>query len=749
VSGTAVYTSAFTPPTTPLTNIANTSVLFNYSNAQIYDAVGKNILETVGDAKVNTAIKKFGAGSMVFDGTGDWLIGPSNPSASFESGDFTIEGWIYPTVVTGTDRCIWETRSSGSDAGMVFFIDTNAKLSTYTSGAIRTVTSQSVVANTWQNIAICRASGVMTTYVNGVASNTASYSSAITCPGAVRIGVRQDNAQPYTGYIDDLRITKGLARYRYNFTPPTRAFANKGGTQTLTADEYFDYTTLLLPGNGTNNQNNHTFLDSSNNNFAITRNGNATQGTFSPFSQTGWSNYFDGTGDYLTLGTSTNLALGANDFTIECFLFMTAYNANGSTIWDYRTSGSTPNTMSSFFIGSTGSPIFYVANGSSLVAIITGSVSVPLNLWNHLALVRSGSTVTLYLNGVNIGSATNTTNLGIETFRINDPQGSFGTTGYFSNFRIVKGSAVYTSNFTPPTSALTAIANTQLLTCQSNRLIDSSTNNFAITRNGDTSVQAFSPFAPTASYAAANVGGSGYFDGSGDELSAASNAAFNLSSGAWTVEAWIYPTTSAGYRTIISGRSAIWEMGLNTGTYQLYFYNGSLYATTATVTPNAWNHVALSSNGTDIKMYINGVLDRTVTASTGSTATAVYIGSANTIQYFTGYIADARIVKGTQVYPSAFTPPTAPLTAITNTSLLTNFTNAGILDATSKNDLETVGNAQISTAQSKFGGSSMLFDGTGDYLLQAAQRPTTCLRLVVATLRLNSGFVTDRLATLQ
>jgi hypothetical protein len=157
-------------------------------------------------------------------------------------------------------------------------------------------------------------------------------------------------------------------------------------------------------------------------------------------------------------------------------------------------------------------------------------------------------------------------------------------------------------------------------------------------------------------------------------------------------------------------------MGLNTGTYQLYFFNGSLYTTTATVTPNAWNHVALSSNGTDIKMYINGVLDRTVTASPGSTATAVYIGGANTVQYFTGYIADARIVKGTQVYPSAFTPPTAPLTAIANTSLLTNFTNAGIYDATSKNDLETVGNAQISTTQSKFGGSSMYFDGTGDWI---------------------------------
>ena len=83
-----------------------------------------------------------------------------------------------------------------------------------------------------------------------------------------------------------------------------------------------------------------------------------------------------------------------------------------------------------------------------------------------------------------------------------------------------------------------------------------------------------------------------------------------------------------------------------------------------------------------------------------------------------GYLTDVRIVKGTAVYTgTTLTVPTSPLTAISGTSLLLNYTNAGITDATAKNDLETVGNAQISTTQSKFGGSSMAFDGTGDWLL--------------------------------
>ena len=95
------------------------------------------------------------------------------------------------------------------------------------------------------------------------------------------------------------------------------------GTVAGANDPYFYYNTLLLPGNGTNGGQNNTFLDSSSNNFTITRNGNTTQGTFSPFSQTGWSNYFDGSGDSLSL-SSTALNLGSNNFTVEAWVYTNA-----------------------------------------------------------------------------------------------------------------------------------------------------------------------------------------------------------------------------------------------------------------------------------------------------------------------------------------------------------------------------------------------------------------------------------------
>ena len=503
-------------------------------------------------------------------------------------------------------------------------------------------------------------------------------------------------------------------------------------------DPYFDYTTLLLHGNGTNGGQNNTFLDSSSNNFTITRNGNTTQGTFSPFSQTGWSNYFDGSGDYLQAGTSSNLALGSGDFTVEGWHFCTGYNGGGALY-------STINTYSS----STGF-LFYIYSDGSYTIDVNGTILkttavAALNTWVHYAVVRSGSTITIYANGTSVGTVSNSTNF-TDQYAVIGRTGA-GTAsnyylGYLSNCRTVKGTAVYTSAFTPPTAPLTAITNTQFLTCQSNRFIDNSANQFTITRNGDTSVQAFSPFAPTAAYSASTVGGSGYFDGTGDYLDNRTvTNQFDVGS-AFTLEIWgyvtSYPTDSAWFS--VGGSTVNWNA--TTGLYiSLYYFSNALYwqtsngsglATTlvsGTAPPlNSWCHVAIGYNGTTTRMWINGSSVGTSTASynkpsgTDRFQIGAFTGASTP---FFGYLSNVRFVKGTDVYGvsnTSITVPTSPPTNISNTSLLLNFTNAAIIDNTAKNVLETVANAQISTTQSKFGGASMAFDGTGDYL-SAADSP--------------------------
>jgi hypothetical protein len=496
-----------------------------------------------------------------------------------------------------------------------------------------------------------------------------------------------------------------------------------GGAQVV-SDPNFEYITLLLPGNGTNGAQNNTFLDSSTNNFTITRNGNTTQGTFSPFSQTGWGNFFDGTGDWISAPSNAVFDF-SGDFTIELWFYATTVSPSFQGFCGRRLSAA---NFGPFSMGLSGASIIFSlsTSGSSWALNSTGG-TVTANSWNHVAFVRSGTACTAYLNGTSVitgtvsgALASSSQNLAIGTFT-NDGTEAFN--GYISSLRVVKGTAVYTANFTPPTAPLTAITNTSLLTCQSNRFVDNSTNAFAITRNGDVSVQAFSPFNPTAAWSAATYGGSGYFDGSGDFLTTSSSAVSYT--GDFCIEFWFYTNTTTTYASFYSdegpsgGLTVLINNASNNGQITVYAGAISNFASTKTGLNNsAWHHFALTRSGSTVRMFVDGALENTTTASgTIATPATVRIGSSYFVSRdYLGYISGFRFVNGSAVYTAAFTPPTAPPTAITNTSLLLNYTNAGIYDATSKNNLETVGNAQISTTQSKFGGSSMAFDGNGDFL---------------------------------
>jgi hypothetical protein len=487
-------------------------------------------------------------------------------------------------------------------------------------------------------------------------------------------------------------------------------------------DQYFNLTSLLLPGNGTNGAQNNTFLDSgtanSGSGFTITRNGNTTQGTFSPFSQTGWGNYFNGS-SYLT---SSHPALNAT-FTIEA--------------WIYRTSGSALQSIIFLNAGGNSGVIVYI-DASNYLTVTDGStgqsafsnLTVPINSWTHIAVVRSGGTTTGYVNGTVAGSHTFTpSTVNAATIARYSAASPLYFPGYVSNVRVVNGTAVYTGAFTPSTVPLTAITNTSLLTCQSNRFIDNSSSPLTITANGSPSVTPFAPFATTQSYSASAVGGSGYFDGTGDYLSIADNAAFSYGTGDFTVEFWMYPTTTGAtkrlyfHQTTSTTQFSITQLTANT--INVFANNSSttiidITGSTA-VSANTWTHVAVVRSGNTFTLYQNGtsVGSGTSSASMPDPTGSLYIGALDTgSDPYTGYLSSYRIVKGTAITPPSG-GPTAPLTAVSGTSLLLNFTNAGVVDATAKNVLETVGNAQISTSVSKFGGGSISFDGTSNTGIKA------------------------------
>jgi hypothetical protein len=489
-------------------------------------------------------------------------------------------------------------------------------------------------------------------------------------------------------------------------------------------DPLFDYTTLLLQGDaGANGAQNNVFYDTSPNQFAITRNGNTTQGTFSPFSATGWSNFFDGNGDELNAGSNSAFSFGTGAYTVEMWVFpvvaSTSYSAgngpclffndatNGFGLWDPASIGITISQRAG-------------------ADILNSSTHLVEDQWNHVVAVRSGTSTnqtSIFLNGSRIANGTDATN-----WTVTGPAkiggialSNYYLNGYASNVRVVKGTAVYDptqTTLTVPTAPLTAITNTSLLTCQSNRFIDNS-NAFAITVSGNTSVQAFSPFAPQFQYTASGTGGSGYFDGTTDYLQLASpTSAVAPGSGDFTFSVWIYPVafTSpvAGILDIANAANATRFAVILYANGKIYVDNNTNLLISANAVPlNAWTYVSVVRSGSTMTIYYNGVSQASGTVTQNFTDTTTYIGRSFDGYHFQGYMSGMRLVKGSAL---AATTPTAPLTAVTNTQLLCNFTNAGILDGTMKNNLETVGGASVSTSVVKYGSGSMYFDGTGDRL---------------------------------
>jgi hypothetical protein len=221
--GVALYnTSTINLPAAPLTPIPRTIFLSNFNNPGIIDVTSRNVFETVGDAKIRTDVKKYGTGSLYFDGTTDYVVQPSSVNYEYGTGDFTIEFWLYLNS-TGLQTIV--SNLSAATGGVQPHIYINTTIRYYTNSADR-ITGASLSSGQWYHIAVSRGSGSTRLFVNGTQSGStyADTNNYTTAP--LGVGTYWESGAPVTtntlnGYIDDLRITKGVARYTANFTPPT------------------------------------------------------------------------------------------------------------------------------------------------------------------------------------------------------------------------------------------------------------------------------------------------------------------------------------------------------------------------------------------------------------------------------------------------------------------------------------------------------------------------------------------------
>jgi hypothetical protein len=728
-SNIARYTTTFTPSTTPFTSDANTTLLACQANRFI-DTSSNAYTLTVTNSPSITAGNPFLTpattyGSGYFDGSGDYL-NTTGVSAS-GTGDFTYEAWVYPTSLPGSYNIVFDHRTGGGHtAGMFMFMSSSGNLGIYNI----TQSTNTVTLNQWNYVTFVRSSGTLTYYINGVSGGSQSFTRNNTDTTFVINSANDSPGYHWPGYISNARYTKS-AVYTAAFTPPTAPLTAITNTQLLT-------TQTNGPGN------NNGFLDASPYSFPITRNGNTTQGTFSPFGSL-WSNYFDGASYESISGGVTNS--GTGDVCIECWINYSGTYADYNFIFDSR-AGSPFTDGISIGVNITDGYFYF---GQATQEILT-SIVCQKSTWYHVCVTRQSGVFRLFINGVLGGTYSSSSNLSSTSNRIGWYYGSttsYKWPGYISNFRATSGAVPTTYQtssttvgatiFTPPTTVLTTTSQgasgTSLLTCQSNRFIDNSANAFTITVTGSPSVQRFSPFNISTAYSPSVIGGSGYFDGSGDYLSVASNTAFNWGTGDGTMEWWFNaPSQSTNYPGLVgsadyssSGSTNVrWDNTGYRGKLFIYINGGGdpILVNTSTLASNAWHHCAVVRASGVLYFYVDGVQSGSVawTGTMNWSAGGFYVGKGFDVDgaqaNFIGYISNVRNVKGTAVYTgSTYTVPTAPLTATTNTALLCNFTNAAIYDNAEMSVLETVGNAQISTSVYKYGTGSMYFDGSGDYLI--------------------------------
>ncbi len=506
-------------------------------------------------------------------------------------------------------------------------------------------------------------------------------------------------------------------------------------------DDDFNLVTALYHFDGTNGGQNNTFLDSSSSSHTITRSGDPTQGTFTPFSTDAdrWGVYFDGN-DYTSIAANTDFnILGDGTFTVEFWSYVTVYNAS------YADHAGVFNGVSAgWLIYQNGSNLDVYINGSTVISATRPSA----NTWHHIALTRDGTTLRLFVDGTSVG--TSTASLGSDQsqpLRVGGDTGGGrnGLEGYISNFRLIKGTALYTSNFTAPTESLTAVTNTEALTCQSNRFKDNSTSSHTVTASNGARVTPFSPFAPSAVYSESVNGGSAFFDTAQNYLRSPTDADFDIGgTGDWSYEGWIYVdadhtlnsyTRAFGLGPYYNNAKSFGFMladADNSGYMTAYWDDasglGRKLISSETIQKGQWNHLMVCRSGSEIGLFLNGARianNASYTSAIDTGNTYAFVGHTGFgTEGFVGYAGDIRLINGSHPYDassSTYTVPTAPLTAVTNTKLLLNGTNASIIDNSMKAVLETVGDAQIGAVVKKFGTASLELDGSGDYLFIPAQ----------------------------
>ena len=457
VNGTACYLGDFTPPTAPFLPVqptpppttdpdfANVSLLLpmNGTNGSttFTDSSSNMLAATVnGNAQISTAQSKWGGASGLFDGSGDYLA--YAPSTLFDwSGDSTIEAWIRLSSFGSSNRHMFGTTTATYDQKTSCHVTPSGQISIGRVGLSEIISAANTIAiDTWHFVQFVRTGNTSIIRVDGVEVATGGASAAWSSgadPFSIGRTWQSSGDQDWHGHIDDLRITKGVARPN---VVPTAAFPDSGPPATTDPD--FADVLLLLNMDGADNGT--VFTDLSPYARAITSSGG-------PVTKTGVKKYGTASmrcgGGAVVLNVSPTITL-AGDFTIE-----TWFNADDIAA-DQCLLGSSAGNNQIMRLNNTGNmgTVFVYAEGYVMGGLPSDLDGILSAQFYHYALTRSGNTCRLFVNGSLVQTSTFTGPVAVDVVGAGYAGSSNPVTGNIDEVRI---SAVcrYIANFTPPTAA--------------------------------------------------------------------------------------------------------------------------------------------------------------------------------------------------------------------------------------------------------------------------------------------------------
>lgn len=728
----SLYEDSFSKPTDPLSDRLNTSILYRSPNDTTYrvcDSTGVQTLSTfniaaevINDANGSifaprgTALNTLETTdpfptsneySLNLDGSTYYIT--TDTYGTFITGNFTAEAWVKPSTVTGTKQ-LW-----------VYSTDANTSLHTFAHG-VDIVNGQvfgwvvsgptlpvklgmavgTIAADVWTHIAVVRDSTSLITYINGVAQTPVTISSKINSPlnCKLKIGGEDFNKLFYSGKISNLRFTNGAALYTSNFDITSPA----GGadivspvplevieseisytgelTSPLKVVDITELTTQYNTFNSASLSDDTPFVTSDEKSLALIK-------ASSQYLQTN------------KIGPdAAAIDLGFADFTIECWIKLASIPTGA--LWpglgEYYCiySAASPNVNDGFRVILDSTYIFVIGANQDLSPFYKFTHTFNANQWYHIAFTRKQGLLTFFKDGVSVGSTDFSVNAGtgsqLTIGRNLDTTRPANFNGNISNLRIIRGTALYTSNFnTTPVAGGVNI--------QSPEPLDAFISPAGTPGEGFVNTVGVLQSSINSPYIPSTLGESIFFDGETYITFVSKNNFQFLAERSFTVQMWVNLQSVskkqilfATYGTYKKGSSQ-YDSNWATSNLPLILTceaNGKVGAVTSVLTDatiavdhtggslsaNTWHHIAYVRDVVQRKafLYLDGVVVATITPSSFTSAaqwnsnTRAYIGSSNLAFTPIGYISGLHVLNGVAQHPTP--KPTAPPTALPTGTML-------------------------------------------------------------------------------